>query len=112
MLEIWPFRHLLPDYLIEDIFRCYLVSNAVPLYHAFPIREGNISIKIDPRRVTNSSLAVYCNNGHGPLFGYGYDMVASNNSNCWQHFSSAYSEIGIPSSFTTSDYEVFQVVKN
>ncbi|KAF0508118.1 kelch-like protein 17 [Gigaspora margarita] len=112
MLEVWPFRHLFPDKLIEDIFRCYLVSNAVPLYHAFPIREGNISIKIDPRRVTESNHAVYCNNGYCPLFGRGNDLYANNNSNNWQHYSTSYPSIGIPSSFTISDYEVFQVVKN
>ncbi|KAF0501280.1 kelch-like protein 17 [Gigaspora margarita] len=57
MLEVWPFRHLLPDNLIEDIFRCYLVSNAVPLYHAFPIREGNISIKIDSNIISHKIIA-------------------------------------------------------
>ncbi|RIB23405.1 hypothetical protein C2G38_857337 [Gigaspora rosea] len=44
MLEVWPFRHLLPDDLIEDIFRCYLVSNAVPHYHAFTTRWCNFKV--------------------------------------------------------------------
>ncbi|CAG8474934.1 11871_t:CDS:2, partial [Scutellospora calospora] len=35
MLEVWPLRHLLPDNLIEDILRSYLVSDAVPLYNKF-----------------------------------------------------------------------------
>ncbi|CAG8670212.1 12378_t:CDS:2 [Dentiscutata heterogama] len=47
MCEVWPSRHLLPDSLIEDIFRCYLVSSAVPKYHAFPVRWGNINIILD-----------------------------------------------------------------
>ncbi|CAG8587717.1 3331_t:CDS:2, partial [Dentiscutata heterogama] len=41
MLEVWPYRHLLPDSLIEDIFRCYLVSNAVPKCQSFTVRWGN-----------------------------------------------------------------------
>ncbi|CAG8752907.1 28876_t:CDS:2, partial [Racocetra persica] len=41
MFTVWPFRQLLPDNLTEDILRCYLVSNAVPLYHGFPARSGN-----------------------------------------------------------------------
>ncbi|CAG8712967.1 9163_t:CDS:2, partial [Gigaspora rosea] len=44
MLEVWPFRHLLPDDLIEDIFRCYLVSSAVPRYHAFTTRWCNFKV--------------------------------------------------------------------
>ncbi|CAG8823002.1 19279_t:CDS:2, partial [Racocetra persica] len=35
MLEVWPFKNLLPDDLIEDILRCYLVSGAVPHYQPF-----------------------------------------------------------------------------
>ncbi|CAG8849155.1 33252_t:CDS:1, partial [Racocetra persica] len=44
MDEVWVYRHLLSDDLIEDIFRCYLGSRAVPLYHAFPVRRGNFKI--------------------------------------------------------------------
>ncbi|CAG8799356.1 17665_t:CDS:1, partial [Racocetra persica] len=47
VLKVWPFRNLLPDNLIEDILRCYLISNAVPLYNVFPIRLGNINVKIE-----------------------------------------------------------------
>ncbi|RIB23404.1 hypothetical protein C2G38_2242706 [Gigaspora rosea] len=213
MLEVWPFRHLLPDDLIEDIFRCYLVSHAVPHYHAFPARWCNFKVdsvlinkkivllltgwidkisefeefrykfnllfrssrdglssqtfhqkcdnkgativiaKIsnsnmlvggynpldwngnnvwkntkdsfifslsDPNnlqsaklgRVTNSNQAVHCGNSYGPLFGNGHDLYAPNNSDSWSHNVSSYSDIGSPSLFTISDYEVFQVVKN
>ncbi|CAG8705942.1 19326_t:CDS:2 [Gigaspora margarita] len=47
MIEVWPFRHLLPDNLIEDILRYYLISGSVPHSNAFPIRLGNINIKFD-----------------------------------------------------------------
>ncbi|CAG8545698.1 5613_t:CDS:2 [Scutellospora calospora] len=54
MHEVWPFRNLLPDYLIEDILRCYLVSGVVPLYHKFQIRWGNI--KIDSGILINKEI--------------------------------------------------------
>ncbi|CAG8825384.1 549_t:CDS:1, partial [Gigaspora rosea] len=47
MLEVWPFRHLLHDNLIEETLCSYLVSSDASLYHSFPIRIGNINVKID-----------------------------------------------------------------
>ncbi|RIB21618.1 hypothetical protein C2G38_2034232 [Gigaspora rosea] len=47
MLKVWPYKHILPDNLVGDILRCYLVSNPEPHYHLFPIRVGNINSKID-----------------------------------------------------------------
>ncbi|CAG8754601.1 11541_t:CDS:2 [Gigaspora margarita] len=222
VLEVWPFRHLLPDNLIEDILRCYLISGSIPHSNAFPVRLGNINIKIDsiminkkiallfmkwidgknindknsleirykfnllfrnsngflarifqhkshktfhlkcdnkgatifiarisgskmliggynpldwngnnvwkqtkdsfifflsdpnnPQsaklgRVTNKNYAVYCGNDHGPTFG-GVDLFVPNNDGNW---GDSYPNIGIPTSFEISDYEMFQVVKN
>ncbi|CAG8661165.1 7462_t:CDS:2, partial [Racocetra fulgida] len=42
--EVWTYKHLLPDHLIEDIIRCYLDSDARPMHHAFLIRWGNFKI--------------------------------------------------------------------
>ncbi|KAF0450239.1 btb/poz domain-containing protein 19-like [Gigaspora margarita] len=53
MLKVWPYKQLLPDNLVDDILRCYLVSNTVPHFHPFPIREGNIDIKIDSIIINN-----------------------------------------------------------
>ncbi|RIB19596.1 hypothetical protein C2G38_2035923 [Gigaspora rosea] len=220
MVEVWPFRHLLPDKLIEDILRYYLISGSVPHSNAFPIRLGNINIKIDIKidsviinkkiallltkwidektidnkyskkisfnfnllfrssidgfssqifhqkcdnkkatifiakisnsnmliggynplywngngyksttdsfifslsdfnnpqsaklgRVINSDYAIYCHNNFGPSFGH--DLCAHNNSNNWQYHKTSYPNIGIPNSFTISEYEVFQIVKH
>ncbi|CAG8600439.1 36268_t:CDS:2, partial [Gigaspora margarita] len=63
MLEVWPYRYLLSESLVEDLFLCYLV----------------------PGRVTDKAYAVYCNNGYGPTFGYGYDLVASNDNSNWKN---------------------------
>ncbi|KAF0537734.1 btb/poz domain-containing protein 19-like [Gigaspora margarita] len=223
VLEVWPFRHLLPDNLIEDILRCYLISGSIPHSNAFPVRLGNINIKIDsiminkkiallfmkwidgknindknsleirykfnllfrnsngflarifqhkshktfhlkcdnkgatifiarisgskmliggynpldwngnnvwkqtkdsfifflsdpnnPQsaklgRVTNKNYAVYCGNDHGPTFG-GVDLFVPNNND--GNWGDSYPNIGIPTSFEISDYEMFQVVKN
>ncbi|KAF0508120.1 kelch-like protein 17 [Gigaspora margarita] len=62
MLKVWPYKHLLPDNLVGDLLRCYLVSNPEPHHHLFPIRLGH---------VTNSNYAVYCHNDYGPTFGGG-----------------------------------------
>ncbi|CAG8693003.1 33978_t:CDS:2 [Gigaspora margarita] len=101
MLKVWPYKQLLPDNLVDDILRCYLVSNTVPHFHPFPIREGNIDIKIDSniinnriarsftswinkktmdneRHVINSNYAVYCHNNYGPTFGGGPAIVGVN----------------------------------
>ncbi|CAG8764381.1 3745_t:CDS:1, partial [Racocetra fulgida] len=42
--EVWAYKHLLPDKLTEDVLRCYLDSNAKPLYYTYPIRWGNFKI--------------------------------------------------------------------
>ncbi|CAG8692366.1 20984_t:CDS:2 [Cetraspora pellucida] len=224
VLEVWPFRHLLPDNLIEDVLRCYLISDTAPLYNAFPVRLGNINVKIDsviinkkivllltkwidgktindkssketrykfnllfrsghgffarifyqkshkifhqkcddkgativiarisgskmliggynpldwngnniwkqttdsflfslsdlnnPKsaklgRVINKTYAIYCGNDYGPTFG-GINLFDPNNRGNREHYDS-YPNIGIPTSFEISDYEVFQVVKN
>ncbi|GET56283.1 hypothetical protein GLOIN_2v1534764 [Rhizophagus irregularis DAOM 181602=DAOM 197198] len=62
-------------------------------------------------RICNShGNAVYYHPSYGPTFGNGHNLCAqgktwsSNNGN-------AYSNIGIPSSFTIDEYEVFQVTK-
>ncbi|CAG8754047.1 25123_t:CDS:2, partial [Gigaspora rosea] len=223
MFEVWPYRHLISDNLIEDILHYFLVSNAVSHYNVFPVRWGNIKLDtvlvnknfilllskwidkkiIDDKslkeirydfnllfrssidgyssrifhqrcdnkgativiakmsdsnmlvggynpldwngnnykctedsfifllndlnnlqsakigRVTNCNYAVYCNNDYGPNFGGGHDLYAPNNSRNWYCSSNSnilsihcYPIIGIPYSFTISDYEVFQVVKN
>ncbi|CAG8790752.1 23917_t:CDS:1, partial [Gigaspora rosea] len=74
----------------------------------FSLRDLNNLQSAKLGRVTESNHAVYCNNGYCPLFGRGNDLYANNNSNNWQHCSTSYPSIGIPSSFTISDYEVFQ----
>ncbi|CAG8568325.1 12403_t:CDS:2, partial [Gigaspora rosea] len=43
MDEVWPFRDLLPDKLIENILRYYM-EGADKLYNIFPIRWGNFEI--------------------------------------------------------------------
>ncbi|CAG8612642.1 33408_t:CDS:2, partial [Gigaspora margarita] len=43
MDEVWPFRDLLPDKLIENVLRYYL-EGADTLYNIFPIRWGNFEI--------------------------------------------------------------------
>ncbi|CAG8504640.1 9817_t:CDS:2, partial [Racocetra fulgida] len=221
MLEVWPFKNLLPDDLIEDILRCYLVSGAVPHYQPFKVRLGNsevdsvlinkriallfttwidkkisddktskkirynfnllfrssrdglssftfhqkcdnkgativvgniLNTKIlvggynpldwnnsnnssnsfgwhyknapdsflfvinDPNNLKNSTLgrvnisnrAIFCNNNCGPTFGGGHDLYVPDSSNNWSYSANSYPNIGIPNSFTISDYEVFQ----
>ncbi|KAF0473763.1 btb/poz domain-containing protein 19-like [Gigaspora margarita] len=46
MDEVWPFRDLLPDKLIENVLRYYL-EGADTLYNIFPIRWGNFEIDSD-----------------------------------------------------------------
>ncbi|CAG8538913.1 15324_t:CDS:2, partial [Dentiscutata heterogama] len=41
-----------------------------------------------------------------------HDLHVPNNGNIWQCNVYSYPDIGIPNSFTISDYEVFQVIKN
>ncbi|CAG8834894.1 37843_t:CDS:2, partial [Gigaspora margarita] len=59
MLEVWPYRYLLSESLVEDLLLCYLVPGAVPYYHTFPIRLGNVNFKID---------SVIINKRNAPLF--------------------------------------------
>ncbi|CAG8539459.1 36233_t:CDS:2 [Gigaspora margarita] len=119
MFEIWPYRHLLSDNLIEDI-----LNYNKEVLDDKSLKEIRYNFNLLFRssrdgRVTNCNYAVYCNNDYGPNFGGGHDLYAPNNSKHWYCSSSSnilslhyYPIIGIPYSFTISDYEVFQVVKN
>ncbi|CAG8634350.1 7271_t:CDS:2 [Cetraspora pellucida] len=91
MFDVWPFRHLLPDNLIEDILRCYLVSTAIPLYHGFPARSGNVNLKIDSVLI-NKKIAL--------LFTKWIDKKSIDDENSRKFHS-----------FAISDYEVFHVAK-
>ncbi|CAG8504425.1 8413_t:CDS:2 [Cetraspora pellucida] len=42
--EVWAYKDLLPDNLIEDVIRCYLDSDVRPMYNTFLIRWGNLEI--------------------------------------------------------------------
>ncbi|CAG8604979.1 11749_t:CDS:2, partial [Dentiscutata heterogama] len=44
MPEVWKYKHLLSEHLIEDILTCFLDSNVKPLYNTFLIRWGNFKI--------------------------------------------------------------------
>ncbi|RIB14384.1 hypothetical protein C2G38_2096025 [Gigaspora rosea] len=44
MPEVWKYRHLLSEHLIEDILTCFLDSDTKPSYNPFLIRWGNFKI--------------------------------------------------------------------
>ncbi|CAG8522871.1 3440_t:CDS:2, partial [Dentiscutata heterogama] len=44
MPEVWKYKHLLSEQLIEDILSCLLDSDFKPLYNTFLIRWGNFQI--------------------------------------------------------------------
>ncbi|KAF0424046.1 btb/poz domain-containing protein 19-like [Gigaspora margarita] len=44
MPEVWKYKHLLSEHLIEDILTCFLDSDIKPSYNPFLIRWGNFKI--------------------------------------------------------------------
>ncbi|KAF0424047.1 btb/poz domain-containing protein 19-like [Gigaspora margarita] len=44
MPEVWKFKYLLSEHLIEDILTCFLDSDTKPSYNSFLIRWGNFKI--------------------------------------------------------------------
>ncbi|RIB20353.1 hypothetical protein C2G38_2304380 [Gigaspora rosea] len=44
MPEVWKYKHLLPEHLIEDIITCFIDSDIKPSYNPFLIRWGNFKI--------------------------------------------------------------------
>ncbi|RIB20352.1 hypothetical protein C2G38_2179513 [Gigaspora rosea] len=44
MPEVWKYKHLLSEHLIEDILTCFLDSDTKPSYNPFLIRWGNFKI--------------------------------------------------------------------
>ncbi|CAG8531627.1 15670_t:CDS:1 [Racocetra fulgida] len=42
--DVWEYVNILPNDLVKDVLRCYLDSNAKPLYQQFLIRLGNFKI--------------------------------------------------------------------
>ncbi|CAG8561721.1 8567_t:CDS:2 [Racocetra persica] len=42
--EVWKYKHLLPDKIVEDILHCHLDPDTKPKYNKFPIRWGNFKV--------------------------------------------------------------------
>ncbi|CAG8513843.1 7146_t:CDS:2 [Scutellospora calospora] len=65
-------------------------------------------------RVNEKSYAICCDINYGPIFGRfngnNHDLVHMS-TGIWAAGPSSYSDVGIPSSFDTDDYEVFQVIE-
>ncbi|CAG8468527.1 9083_t:CDS:2, partial [Dentiscutata heterogama] len=95
--KVFPYMSILPHHLYDDILRCYMVPNAVPLYNEFPPRN---------RRISSHSYAIYCHSGHGPNFGSG-DLHLNGNY-VYANGNGYYPSIGTPNGSQIEDYEVFQ----
>ncbi|RIB23408.1 hypothetical protein C2G38_2171349 [Gigaspora rosea] len=120
MLEVWPFSHLLPDNLIEDIFSYDKVSseNRYKFNLLFRKKRDSFSFQtfhqicdhkgatIVITQISNSNMlvdgynpldlnrnTVYCDHEYGPIFGDGHDLYAPNNNNRWKHNRSSYQDI-------------------
>ncbi|CAG8740633.1 7023_t:CDS:1, partial [Acaulospora morrowiae] len=64
------------------------------------------------RIIHDNDSAIYNNSSYGPTFGGGYDLLCLFNK--WssnQNSYNSYGNIGLPSEFKVSDWEVFKVLK-
>ncbi|RIA98261.1 hypothetical protein C1645_153253 [Glomus cerebriforme] len=86
----------------------YLTTNDSFL---FKLDSNNLnSAKIGRVSSSYTSNAIYDHVNYGPTFGGGHDLYAQGNTT-WSANNNSYTNISIPNSFTTEEYEVFQVVK-
>ncbi|CAG8534027.1 12868_t:CDS:2 [Acaulospora morrowiae] len=49
--RVWPFEKILPEELVDDILRCYMVSKATPRFNAYPSRISFSSTLIDKKHL-------------------------------------------------------------
>ncbi|RIB19329.1 BTB/POZ protein [Gigaspora rosea] len=118
--KVLPYMPILPNNLFNDILRCYMVPNSVPLYNVFPSRNVNSILINKSHTLLFASWIDKKNNGHykkklpyssyGPYFGNGNLHFNGNFVNF--NGNGYHPNVSISNNSQIEDYEVFQVIKS